>query len=99
MAESTDPKKSIALLNELVRRGFSNDFYRQIHHRVHDTINAHIRYCKKTVEFREGETNAAFQLRLRFVRDAIQEKYGPNSQIDAPTFQQFVNAALRLYPL
>jgi hypothetical protein len=96
---STDPKESIALLNELVRCGFSNDFYRQLHHRPRDTINAHINYCNKTSEFREGETNAGFQSRLRFVRDAIETKYGADEKIDALRFQQLVNAALRRYPL
>jgi len=99
MAPSTDPKQSIMLLNELVGRGFTDYSYRQLHHRPNDTIKAHIRYCRRTSEFRDGETNATFQSRLRFVRDAIEKQYGPTAQVDTLAFQQLTAAALRQYPL
>lgn len=99
MTGSVDPKESIALLNELKRRGFNNDFYRQLHHLENDTISNHIHYCEKISEFRSGETNAVFQLRLRFVRDRMREKYGSEQVVDGVAFQQFVKAALQRYPL
>jgi len=99
VTEKADPKLSIQLLDELVRRGLDNHLYRQLHHSNYDTIKAHIRYCNKTKEFRDGETNATLQCRLRFLRDQIKEKFEVGTRVDSATFQRLVNAALEIYPL
>jgi len=72
--------------------------YRRLHHSPNDTIARHIRYCEKTGEFREGETNAALQSRIRFIRDAIDGKREASKAIDSATFQKLVNDALRRFP-
>lgn len=102
MARKGDPKESVALLRELVERGFNNRFYAQLHHSKKqgrdDTIAAHIAYCNKTNAFKTS-TNPLVQCRLGLIRDEIESTYQPGLQLSSDQLQRLVDKTLELYPL
>jgi hypothetical protein len=58
------PTRSVWLLNELERLGFTDDAFGVLHHFEKDTIQAHRSYCARVETFQPDGTNERVQLRL-----------------------------------
>lgn len=67
--DDVDPKTTIALLDELVAQGLTDDAFARLHH-SRDTIRPFRQYCLKTGGFRANENNARVHERLRYVQHA-----------------------------
>jgi hypothetical protein len=67
--DDLDPKTTVALLDELVAQGLTDDAFARLHH-SRDTIRPFRQYCLKTGRFRANENNARIHERLRYVRHA-----------------------------
>jgi len=94
----TNPKQTIAYLDELQQLGFTNEAYWRVHHfrekNKRDTINAHRAYCEETGALREGDNNARVQERL-----ALLLKYYKAYHSGKPTaFPELADAIYLLIP-
>jgi hypothetical protein len=68
---STDPKRTIELLNKLGRLGFNDQAFERLHHMgLGETIARHRDYCERTHRFLLDSNNARTQERLELVLDA-----------------------------
>jgi hypothetical protein len=71
-----DPKRTLALLDELQRLGFNDEAFWRLHHfrrRTRETIGRHRAYCEKTSAFLPDGTNERVQRRLAFVLETYRE--------------------------
>lgn len=67
----TDPKDTVEILDDLVKRGFTDEFFDIAHHFNGISIDRHRAYClDHTGHFQPDGTNEQVQKRLRIVRDA-----------------------------
>ena len=67
----SEPKDTVELLDSLVKRGFTDEFFDIVHHFEGETIERHRKYClNHPGQFRFGGTNEQVQNRLRMVLDA-----------------------------
>ena len=64
----TKPRRTIELLNDLVKFGFDDSAFSLLHHMPKETIQSHIDHCSKH-ECIEGE-NVRVQQRLEIVHGA-----------------------------
>ena len=62
---------TIALLDELVALGLTDELFRLLHHFRKETIARHRAYCEKIAEFRPDSTNERVQRRLRIILDGL----------------------------
>jgi transcriptional regulator with XRE-family HTH domain len=66
-----NPKRTLELLDELQKLGFTNEAFWRLHHlrekEKRDTINAHYSYCEKTNSFRDDGNSERVQTRLEIV--------------------------------
>lgn len=85
----TNPKRTIRLLDELVRLGFNNEALHKVHHDVTSTIESNRDYCAKHEQF-TSETNSDVQKRLEIVLHAF---WGGNFSYHARTPKVFLALA------
>ena len=65
------PRITIELLDSLVERGFTDEFFDIVHHFNGETIERHREYClDHSGNFKIGGTNEQVQKRLRIVLDS-----------------------------
>ncbi len=75
-----DPKITILILDELVRRGMDNMRFRQLHHATNyqNTIQRHRTYCahlaKRHARFLQGGTNEQTARRLGHCLECLRAK-------------------------
>jgi len=66
-----NPQRTVELLDELERLGFTNEAFWRLHHfrekGNRDTINSHRSYCEKTDSFKDGDNNERVQVRPEMV--------------------------------
>jgi hypothetical protein len=77
-AISTNPKRTLALLDTLEKLGFNEEAFRRLHHQGtkrprEATITRHRAYCETTSEFQPDGTNARVQQRLVFVLETYRK--------------------------
>lgn len=59
---------TVDLLNQLVKLGFTDEYFDIVHHFEGETIDKHIKYCEKhNGSFQAGGTNEQVQKRLTIV--------------------------------
>lgn len=62
-----DPARSVRLLDELSRYGFTDAAFSRLHHfPTPQTVKIHRDYCLKIGTFQPGSTNSLVQKRLEF---------------------------------
>jgi hypothetical protein len=97
----SEPARSVALLNELVRLGLSDEAFGIIHHfGSKERISAHLRYCTELAESRgrfSAKTNQDTQRRMEIVLRAYLA--GGFRTADGRIFVALAQAALVEIPL
>ena len=67
----TEPKITVELLDRLVERGFTDEFFDIVHHFNGEPIERHRKYCLgHSGKFEPSGTNEQVQKRLRIVLDS-----------------------------
>lgn len=72
IAQGTDPRVTIDLLERLGVLGFANVEFRVLHHFANASIKSHISYCRRVESFQAGDTNAKVQARLVLVLESYE---------------------------
>ena len=94
----TNPSQTIAYLDELEQLGFTNEAYWRVHHfrekNERDTINAHRKYCERTISFGDDKNNERVQKRLALILQYYKDYHLGNPAI----FSDLADAAYRLIP-
>lgn len=88
-----DPKRTVALLDQLVAMGFPDEAFQRLHHmgsRV--TILVHRAYCEKRSTFQKDSTNARVELRLEFVFRKYRAGSFPPGRVEI--FKRFADEAV-----
>lgn len=97
----SDPARSIALLNELVRLGLTDEAFGLIHHfGIKERIAAHLRYCSELAASGgrfTAKTNQDSQRRMEIVLRAYLA--GGFQSPDSRVFAAIAQAALLELPL
>ena len=77
-SEYDDPKVTIRLLEELMRKGFGDKEFSKLHHFAKRgrevTIASHLQYCRTIQRFRRGGNNWSLQKALEEALRSYQRK-------------------------
>ena len=93
-----DPKKTIALLTELEKLGFTDEAFWRVHHfrekQERHPITTHRSYCAKTDSFEDDGNNERVQIRRKIVLEHYRLYHTGNPAV----FPELADAAYCLVP-
>lgn len=92
---NTDPKKTLALLDDLGALGFTDEDLQVVHHTAGVTIDSHKQYCLQTSRFRPGSSNARVQARRAFV---LQELRASSADANGMAMATLLDQAIAKVP-
>jgi len=88
------PKRTIALIDELIRLGFTNEDFRVIHHMDRATLAAMRSYCLRLDAFQAGSKNELVREKLEFILREFKVQGGPRRALPG-VFKRLAERAQR----